>query len=83
MRLIRHGANFANPIGDADGKNVLDGAKPFEASIVIARPIADAMAPSVETGERDKEEVGLGGRRGIKRLRNAHASYQDGIARPP
>ena len=61
MRLIRHGGDFANPIGDADRMNSLDRTQPRKAAIVIASAVADAMAPPVEASERHEEEIGLDG----------------------
>ena len=69
MRLIRHGGDFANPIGDADGVDRLHRAQAREAAVVVAGAVADAMAAPVEAGERHEQEIRLDGGRVVRAAR--------------
>src|SRR5271166_6591061 len=83
MRLIRRRGDFANPVGDANGVNLLHRPQPFEASIIIARAVADAVAASVEAGEGHEEKVGFDFWRRTERFGNAHRAGRGRIAGPP
>src|SRR5260370_37947785 len=83
MRLIRHGGDFANPIGDASCMNSPGRAQLSKATVVVACAVADPVAATIETGERNKEEIGLDGLCGLERLRNRHGADAGGLARSP
>ena len=72
VRLIRHGGDFADPVGDADRMHGPDRAKAGQAPIVIAGAVADAVAAPVEAGERHEQKIRIDGGRRLEGLGNRH-----------
>src|SRR5208283_6068361 len=59
VRLVGDFGGLRRAIGDADRCHAPGGAQRREASVVMARAKADAMAAPVETGEGHEQQVGI------------------------